>query len=111
VPLLRDPDLDADALLDPLYLASLEESAASERAALESLPEPTVALVRSWLARELGIARKRAEAVEDHDLVECINQLERRLMDPGCFLREAKANAKIQEVLLARAGLRLVHSV
>lgn len=105
---LRDPDFDPDYMLDPERLIALEMGAESARKTLAEVPSSQLTLIRAWIQAELDVARKRALAVGDVDFSECVGIIERRLAEPGCFLRDAQASLKIQSVFEARSRFRVI---
>jgi len=105
---LRDPDRDPDHLLAPARLIELENAAEPARQRLSELPAAQLELVQAWLGAELSVARERALEVADFEFAECVCELEQRLNFPGSFLRDAQASQKIQTVLGARAGFRVI---
>ena len=105
---LRDPELDPDYMLEPAELIELELQAEPARDRWQGLPPEQQRTVTAWLLAELRVAHRRALAVHDHDFIECLRVIERRLIEPGAFLRDARAALKIKSVLDARAQLRVL---
>lgn len=104
---LRDPELDPDFVLSPERVVELEERAELPRARLAKLGPSVARVVRDWVAAELDVARRRAAEVGDADFIECLVTLERRLIQPGSYLREARISQKLQALFDAKHGPRL----
>jgi hypothetical protein len=95
-------------MLDPSQLIELERAAEAARAQLKGIPCQYTSSVKAWLEAELEVARRRALAVHDYGFIECAALIERRLRDPGSFLRDAEASLKINKVLEGRPHLRVI---
>jgi hypothetical protein len=112
---LRHPNLDPEHVLEPERLVEYERSAEPTRLAVAQIPAEHMATVRTWIAAELEVERKRAQAVDDFELAECLKIVEQRLSRPGDLLREAEAAAKVRDLLVScgagregRAPLRVL---
>lgn len=105
---LRDPNLDTDYVLDPTQLVEFERLAEAERCDLGQVPATSLAVMRRWISAEMEVARQRALAVDDHDFIECLKLIERRLLAPGSYLTSARAAVKIKSVLETRSRFRVI---
>jgi hypothetical protein len=105
---LRDPSLDPEYALKPAELVAIEVRAEPMRKAFSRLGSRERAVVRAFIEAELDAARRRAVAVGDDVLVECLGEVAQRLLSPGEALASARASARIEELFDGGARLRLV---
>lgn len=105
---LRHPDLDPDYMLEPELLIRFEREAEDARRGLQTIPEQHWKAIRTWIQAEMAVARRRAVAVNDFDFGECVTILERRLVEPGSYLRDAETAQKIASIFDARSRFRVI---